>query len=229
MRQQSPLALPPPAGTAHWDREPLFSGRVIDALGSVNSAFVSLAVDLHAVRPGMPVLGLPAHVLAALARATPSGVGLSLPYALFDLRFRDERFWRFQAAAAHAVHDAQPGTAADSRLLRFMRGAVTLAWHLAQVDARVARLSLGLDGTTQEILAGLPVGSLDSVSRRAAPALAARFCSRERFWRLLSGALWLPPEPEGLERLKLLGLAMNGAEAARAQHLHRRLRRTTQA
>lgn len=229
MRHQSPLALPPPAGAAHWSEDLLFHGRFLDALSQLNTAFLSLLGELHATRPGMPALGLPGHLVAALARSQPGPAPLHLPYALFDLRFREERFWRLEAAAAQAVRDAESAAAADARLLRFVRAALPLAWHLAQVDPRVARLSLGLAEPTGETLAALPPGALEVLARRTAGWLSARFCTRERFWNLLAGALRFPPDGNHLERLKLLGLQLQGTESARQQQLHRRLRPSTHA
>jgi hypothetical protein len=93
----------------------------------------------------------------------------------------------------------------------------------------VARLALGVEPGTQEALESLPVGSLDAFARRLAPVVSARFCARERFWAQIAAALRTPAGSPGLDRLKLLGLQLQGAEAARAQQLHRRLRRSTQA
>ena len=229
MGYQAPLALPPPAGTAHWGEDTLFSSKLTAELGRLNSAFLALAGELHALRPGIPVLGLPAHILVQLGRTGGSTAATVLPYAIYDLKLRDERFWRIEAAAASAVNDSQPPVAVDRRVVLFTRQALTLAWHLAQVDPRVTRLSLGMDGGPQEILAGLPVGTLDAMALRVAPVVSARFCTRERFWSLLAGAVRFPPGDAELERLRLLGLQLQGAEAARAQLLHRRLRRSTQA
>jgi hypothetical protein len=229
MRHQSPLALPPPAGTAHWGEQVLFNDKIIGALSSVNGAFIAVVLDLHAARPGHPVLGLPADALAALGRGAMLARRLPLPYALFDLRFRDERFWRAESRAASAIQDGPAPPAADSRLLRFARSGLMLAWHLAQLDPRVARLALGVEPGTQEALESLPVGALDTFARRLAPIVSARFCTRERFWAQVAVALHVPVGSSGLDRLKLLGLQLQGAEAARAQQLHRRLRRSTQA
>lgn len=228
MREQHPLALPPPAGAAHWREEVLFSARVMDALCSVNGAFLGLAGELHAQRPGMPALGLPAHVLVAIARAD-SGRQCALPLALFDLRFRDERYWRKETLACRAVHDGQGAAVADARARSVTRAAVTLAWHLVQTEPRAARLALGMEPATQDVLGGVPLGSLDALARRMAPSLSARFCTRERFWSQVTAVLRFGPETGGLDRLRLLGLQLQGAEAARAQLLHRRLRRSTQA
>ena len=227
MHEQQPLALPPPAGTAHWGEQVLFSERVIAALGSVNGAFLALAAELHAQRPGMPALGLPAHVLTALARSGGGPRECPLSLALFDLRFRDDRHWRKEALACGAVQDGQ-GLTADPRTRRVARAAVTLAWHLAHTEPRGARLALGMDPATQEVFLGVPIGSLDALAGRVAPHLCARFCTRERFWSQVVAVLRFGPQAGRIDRLRLTGLQLQGAEAARAQLLHRRLRRSTQ-
>jgi hypothetical protein len=228
MRHQTPLALPPPAGTAHWGEQVLFGPKIVEALSSVNGAFIALAVELQAIKPGAPVLGLPGPVLASLQRCPEAAFRLPLPYALFDLRFRDERFWKSETRAARGIQDGGRTAVADNRLLRFARSGLMLAWHLAQLDYRVARLALGVEPGTQEALESLPVGALDSFARRLAPAVSARFASRQRFWSRLVAALRMPTETARLERLKLLGLQLQGAESARFQQLHRRVRRIAQ-
>jgi hypothetical protein len=228
MREQQPLALPPPAGAAHWGEQVLFNERVTAALGSVNGAFLSLAAELHAQRPGMPALGLPAHVVTALARALGGARDCGLSLALFDLRFRDERHWRKEALACRAVHDGQGGAETDAKLRRVTRSAVMLAWHLVQTEPRAARLALGMEPATQEVLSGIPIGSLDALGHRMAGSLCARFCTRERFWSQVIAVLRFGPQAGRLDRLRLFGLQLQGAEAARAQLLHRRLRRSTQ-
>lgn len=225
MHEQQPLALPPPAGAAHWGEEILFNARVTAALASINGAFLSLATEFHAQRPGMPALGLPAHVLADLARAAPCSRECELPLALYDLRFRDERFWRSEALACRGVHDGRETVAVDPRARRVARAAVTLAWHLVQSEPRTARLVLGMEPAAQEVLAGVPVGSLDALARRVAVALSARFCTRERFWSQVAAVLRFGPEAGRIDRLRLLGLQLQGAESARVQLLHRRMRR----
>lgn len=228
MHEQAPLALAPPAGAASWAEDTLLPVRLGEELARLNGAFAALAVDCHAQRPGMPAFGLAGHVMAGLARV-PVGASLpALPFALFDIRFRDERYWKAELAACGSVHDALPAIAAEPRVRRFARGAVTLAWHMAQVAPGAARLALGLDTATLDGLAGLPVGSLDTLARRVAPAVAARFSTRERFWSLIASAMRFPGDATRLERLRWLGLQLQGAESARLQQLHRRLRRPTQ-
>jgi hypothetical protein len=229
MREQQPLALPPPAGAAHWGTQVLVDERVMDALGSVNAAFLALASELHAQRPGMPALGLAGHVLAGLARSGVPGRQCRLPLALFDLRFRDEHHWRREALACRNVQDGQGAVGTDPRVRRVTRAAVMLGWHLVQAEPRAARLALGMEPATQEALGNVPIGCLDALARRMAGSLAARFCTRERFWFEVSAVLRAGPDAGRLDRLRLLGLQLQGAESARVQLLHRRLRRSTQA
>lgn len=229
MREQQPLALPPPAGAAHWGTQVLVDGRVMDALASVNGAFLSLAAELHAQRPGMPALGLPGHVLAGLARSGAPARECRLPLALFDLRFRDGQHWQKEALACRNVQDAPAAVVPDPRVRRVTRAAVMLAWHLVQAEPRAARLALGMEPATQDVMGNVPIGALDALARRMAGSLSARFCTRERFWSEVNGVLRFGPEDGRIDRLRLLGLQLQGAEAARVQLLHRRLRRSTQA
>ncbi len=228
--KEQPLPLPAPPGSTHWlQREPL-SERMLADIADVNAVFVALALELHVLRPGMPVLGLPAHLLPALARHGRAGIGgLRLPYVLFDLRFRDAAYWRAQVTGVVSVQDCEATRHTDIRLVRFARTALTLSWHFTQADPRAARLALGLETATESLLAGLSVGVLDSLARRLAPAVAARFCTRERFWSLLGDAARTGADPTCVERVRLLGLQLQGADAARAQQLYRRQRRSNQA
>lgn len=229
MREQVSLGLPPPAGSTHWLERTPFGERTLADIADVNGEFMRLALEFHALRPGMPVLGLPAHLVPRMVRRGWPGAGAPrLPFVLFDLRFRDAAFWREQVAGATAIREGDAARPADARLVRFARTALTLGWHLAQSDPQAARLALGLDSVTATLMADLSVGALDALSRRVAGALAARFCTRERFWWLLGDALGPAVDPACVERVRLLGLQLQGADAARVQQLYRRTRRSTQ-
>lgn len=230
MHLQTPLALAPPAGTAHWGRRILFDDRVLSAVTGLNLLFLRVVHDINAVRPGMPVLGLPSHLAMRLGCTAEVLEHMPrLPFALFDARFRDPAYWEAQARGASSVHDSGAIPPADPRLVDFARAGLTLAWHFSQVDARLARLAFGLDAGTDAVLASLPVGRLDGLARRVAPMLAARFCTRERFWLLFVAALRAPGDEPLAERVRLLGLQLQGSDAARTRRLHRRLRASAQA
>lgn len=229
MRGQAPLALPPPAGVAHWGEDTPFGIKVMAAIGSANQAFLMLAAALNGSRPEQPVLGLSGRLVSDICRVAAGPAALALPFSLYDLRFRDERFWRQQISASRSVNDSTPTAGTDIRVSRFARTAVTLAWHFSQSEPRAARLSLGIEAPIQEMLGTLPIGALDTLASRVAGAVAARFCTRERFWSLVTAALRFGPDPSGTERLTLLGLQLLGADSARVQQIHRRQRRIAHA
>ena len=228
MLEQASLALLPRAGT-QWLEQALPDERTVMALAGLNRDFLGLVGNQAAASPGQPALGLPAQLAGGAARAAAlNGVKLRLPFALFDLRFRDGRYWSAQASAAAAVRDGPAAATLDPRVLQFTREVLIFAWHTVQRDAAAARLTLGLDDGTESVLSDLPVGALEGVARRSAPVLAARFCSRERFWELLLGD-GQSATPQRLTRMRLLGQQLQGMEAARARLLHRRARRSIQA
>lgn len=230
MPEQFSLALPPQGGGS-WLEHALPDERTVTALVGLNRDFLALLGELGAARPGMPALGLPGHLAAGAARAaTAVGPRLRLPFALFDLRFRDGHYWQSQAAAAAAVRDGAGAAAGEPRTLHFTRAALTFAWHIMQRDGAAARLALGLDGGTEGVIAELPVGALDGLARRTAPVLAARFCTRERFWELLlDDTAGQAATLQRLARMRLLGQQLQGMEAARLRQLHRRARCSIQA
>lgn len=230
MPDQMSLALPP-SGSAQWVEQALPDARTVDALAGLNRDFLELAARLVAARPDAPPLGLPRRIAGGLARAQATlGAALRLPFALFDLRFRDGRYWQSQAAAAVAVRDGGAGAATAPGVQPFTRNALTFAWHLVQRDAAAAGLALGLESGTARAIGELPVGALEGLARRTAPVLAARFCKRELFWELLlEEPAGRAPGAQRLARLRLLGQQLQGMEAARARQLHRRARRSAQA
>lgn len=226
MAQQQPLALMPPAGTADWSEQALINARTVTTIASVNEAFLALLMQLASEHPGQPVLGVQPAVLRAIAS---SGAHrclelTRLPYALFDLRFLDERYWAAQAAGTAAVHDAEAAGHASDEVVTFVQTAVTAAWHLAQLSEGGARLALGMAAGTQGVLAMLPMSALSWLPRRLAPVLAARFCARGAFWSLFAECVVRPTEGR-VVALRQLGLQLTGMEGARAQSLHRRARR----
>jgi hypothetical protein len=73
-------------------------------------------------------------------------------------------------------------------------------------------------------VATLPVGLVERLARRVAPALTARFGSRARFWLQFEGCA-VHPDDRSVDTLQQLGLQIQGAESARLQALQRRPRR----
>jgi hypothetical protein len=226
MNRQQPLALAPPAGDADWAERSLLDGATRRALGSINLAFLDLAVELAEEGRIRQIAGLPPRAIDALIDpdAVPRLAEL-LPYALFDLRFADGNFWAAEAAAAGGVQDAGVPAGVDERVVAFARAAVMVVWHLAQTRTAAARLVFGAAPATIAAVAAMPVAAVERLARRVAPALSARFGSRARFWLQFEGCA-ARPDDRSVDQLRRLGLQIQGADSARGQSLQRRHRRS---
>jgi hypothetical protein len=225
MNRQQPLALAPPAGNADWTERSLLDASTRRALGSINLAFLNLAMELEEEGRLKLISGLPSRAIDSLIDPD-AGRKLcdSLPYALFDLRFSDGNFWSSEISAAGSVQDAEPDPAADDRLVSFARAAIMLVWHLAQTRTSGARLIFGASPATIAAVAAMPIAAVERLAYRVAPALTARFGSRARFWLQFEGCA-VQPDDQAVNLLRQLGLQIQGAESARGQALQRRHRR----
>jgi hypothetical protein len=226
MNRQQPLALAPPAGDADWAERSLFDAATRRALGSINLAFLELAVELAEEGRIKQIAGLPPRAIDALIDPD-AGPRLAerLPYALFDLRFADGNFWAAEVAAAGGVQDAAGPAAVDERVIAFARAAVMVVWHLAQTRTAGARLVFGASPATIAAVAAMPVAAVERLARRVAPALSARFGTRTRFWLQFEGCA-AQPDDRSVDQLRRLGLQIQGADSARGQALQRRHRRS---
>lgn len=222
MTTQGMMALMPPAGAATWTASDLPGTRVLTALRAANLAFLDLLDGAAPVAAGGSG-GLPLFSLEPLAAEPAARRALveALPFALFDLRFRDDPFWRAAAAGAAAVHDATAGRRVEPVVLSFARIAVMFSWHTVEVCAPSACLVLGASEGVLRLLGDLPLASLEPLSSRVAPVLGARFAQRAIFWERVAQCL-RDPHPRQLERLRLLGLQLQGSESARRLQLQRR-------
>ena len=225
MNRQQPLALDPPAGDADWAERSLLDGATRRALGSLNLAFLELAMELAEEGRLRLISGLPPRAIDSLIDPD-AGRRLCerLPFALFDVRFCDGGFWASEIAAAGSVQDADPAPMADERIVSFVRSAIMLVWHLAQTRTSGARLVFGVSPATIAALAMMPIAVADRLACRVAPALTARFGSRARFWLQFEGCA-AQPDDRSVKLLRQLGLQIQGAESARGQSLQRRHRR----
>lgn len=226
MNRQQPLALAPPAGDADWAEQTLLDAATRRALGSINLAFLDLAVELAEEGRIKQIAGLPPRAIDALIDPD-AGPRLAerLPYALFDLRFADGNFWAAEVAAAGGVQDTGGPAAVDERVVAFARAAVMVVWHLAQTRNAGARLVFGAAPATIAAVAAMPVAAVERLARRVAPALSARFGTRTRFWLQFEGCAARPDE-RSVDQLRRLGLQIQGADSARGQALQRRHRRS---
>lgn len=208
-----------PTEIAKRNEQSLLDGATWRALSAINLAFLDLATELAEVGRLRQIAGLPSRAVNALIDpAAAPRLCHRLPYSLFDLRFADGKFWTAAATAAGDASNDGHHAAMDDRVVAFTRAAVMLVWHLAQTRPAAARLVFGASPATMAAIVGTPVSAIERLARRIAPALAARFGTRTRFWLQFEGCA-SRPDDRTVSLLRQLGLQIHGAESARVQAL----------
>jgi hypothetical protein len=131
------------------------------------------------------------------------------PYALFDLRFSDEAYWRGRLAEDPLCRVADE-RGIDFATLDFARLALFYAWHLASTTALAAHLMLGMHNDTAGAFRHISVDSLPALADTEAMHLTARWSDRQAYWSALLGAA-ASADLKALRRVQLSGLQLAAA------------------
>ena len=130
------------------------------------------------------------------------------PYALFDLRFGDDVYWRerLQTMGNWRIADEPK----DPDTVDFVQLALFYTWHVASSTGLAAHLLLGMHGNTVEAFRGIAVDALPSLALAEAPNLTARWSGCSSYWTALISAA-ARPDPAALRRVQLSGLQLAAA------------------
>jgi hypothetical protein len=177
------------------------SAEHLNSVRGLNRRFLDLA-GKGLFLPGLEVKLAP---LSAAQRAAAA----NCPYALFDLRFADDAYWRarLQMAPSWRIAD-EPKTDPDT--VDFVRLALFYTWHVASSAALTAHLLLGMQSHTAEAFRGVAVDALPDLALAEAANLTARWSSCNAYWSALIGAA-ARPDPAALRRVQLSGLQLAAA------------------
>jgi hypothetical protein len=197
-----------PVGT--WQRAAHVPAEIQGSVRDLNHRFLDLVVG----RPGgwsMPGQGLSAAVSARIAplSAAQKSAAANCPYALFDLRFHDDGYWRSRLRAA-PLRGVAEGTAVDGKTLEFARLALFFAWHVASTTKLAAQLLLGMHEVTAAAFREATIDCLPSLAETEAGNLTARWNDCTAYWSALCGAA-SRQNPAGLRRIQLYGLQLAAA------------------
>jgi hypothetical protein len=193
-----------------WLRGAQVSAEIQASVRDLNHRFL----DLVAGRPGswsMPGRGLSAAVAARIAplSAAQKSAAANCPYALFDLRFHDDGYWRTRLRAA-ALGGVAEGAAVDGKTLEFARLALFFAWHVASTTRLAAQLLLGMHEVTAAAFREATIDCLPFLAETEAAQLTARWNDCTAYWSALTGAA-SRQNPASLRRIQLYGLQLAAA------------------
>jgi hypothetical protein len=197
-----------PVGT--WLPEAHVSAEMQGSVRELNHRFLDLVVG----QPGgwnVPGRGLSAALSARIAplSAAQKSAAANCPYALFDLRFHDDGYWRTRLRAADQGAVAE-GMAVDGKTLEFVRLALFFAWHVASTTKLAAQLLLGMHEVTAAAFREATIDCLPSLAETEAGQLTARWNNCTAYWNALTGAA-SRPNPAKLRRIQLYGLQLAAA------------------
>jgi hypothetical protein len=198
------------AHVGSWVREAQVPGAMLESVRELNHRFL----DLVALGPSgwsSSGRGLSVEVSAQVAplSAAQKAAAASCPYALFDLRFHDDRHWqtRLRSIGHCSVAEAAP---VDTNTLDFVRLAVFFAWHVASTTKLAAQLLLGMNEVTVIAFRGATIDCLPSLAATEATNLTARWNHCTAYWSALAGAA-SRPNAAHLRRVQLYGLQLAAA------------------
>jgi hypothetical protein len=183
----------------NWTQQSHVSVEHLTSMRGLNGRFLDLAGKLS------PQL---ARQLAGLSAAQRISAA-NCPYALFDLRFADDVYWRgrLQAIGSWRIADAPK---ADAEIVDFVRLALFYTWHVASSAGLAAHLLLGMHDNTVEGFRGISVDALPALALAEAANLTARWSGCSSYWTALISAA-ARPDPAALRRVQLSGLQLAAA------------------
>ena len=185
----------------NWTQQSHVSVEHLTSMRGLNSRFLDLAGNgLLSPELARQVAGLsPAQRVSAA----------NCPYALFDLRFADDVYWRgrLQASGTWRVAD---DLQVNAEIVDFVRLALFYTWHLASSAGLAAHLLLGMHGNTTEAFRGISVDALPALALAEAANLSARWSGCSSYWTALISAA-ARPDPAALRRVQLSGLQLAAA------------------
>ena len=189
------------AFTGNWTPQSHVSAEHLTSVRGLNGRFL----DLGGHRLLSPGLAQQVASLLPVQRAAAA----NCPYALFDLRFGDDVYWRgrLQAVGAWRIAD-EPKVDADT--IDFVRLALFYTWHVASSAGLAAHLLLGMHGNTAEAFRGISVDALPALALAEATNLTARWGGCGAYWTALISAA-ARPDPAALRRVQLSGLQLAAA------------------
>jgi hypothetical protein len=185
----------------NWTQQSHVSIEHLTSMRGLNSRFLDLAGN-GLLSPGL------ARQIAGLSPAQRAAAA-NCPYALFDLRFADDVYWRgrLQAIGNWRIAD---DVEADAEIVDFVRLALFYTWHVASSAGLAAHLLLGMHGNTVEAFRSIAVDALPVLALAEAANLTARWSGCRAYWSALISAA-ARPDPVALRRVQLSGLQLAAA------------------
>jgi hypothetical protein len=191
-----------------WAQESHLSTERLGSLRDLNHRFLDLTAARASEWVTRGAAGLASSLSTQLAPLSVAqrAAAACCPYALFDLRFQDDGYWRLrlQNSASWRVADE---SVADDATVGFVRLALFYAWHVASSAGLAGQLLLDMNGSTAAEFRRITVDRLPALALTEAANLTARWSDCTAYWTALTGAA-SRTDPKALRRVQLYGLQL---------------------
>jgi hypothetical protein len=109
------------------------------------------------------------------------------PFLLIDMRFENENWWREVGDGANSpdAKNSDPSVFPAETARELSAETLTLAWHTARLDQRIASQALGLAPGVVGIIASLGPREVQRIAARHSHQLRPRWESNPPFWEQL--------------------------------------------
>jgi hypothetical protein len=185
----------------NWTQQSHVSIEHLTSMRGLNTRFLDLAGN-GLLSPEL------ARLIAGLSPAQRVSAA-NCPYALFDLRFEDDVYWRGRLEGVGTWKIADDFKV-DAEIVDFVRLALFYTWHVASSAGLAAHLLLGMHGNTAEAFRSISVDALPALALAEAANLTARWSGCSSYWTALISAA-ARPDPAALRRVQLSGLQLAAA------------------
>ena len=194
-----------------WAQESHLSAEMLGSLRDLNHRFLDLTAARMALwaDPGGTAASLHLARQVAPLSVAQRAAAAACPYALFDMRFQDDGYWRSRLQSAGAWRVAEESTA-DDDTVTFVRLALFYAWHVATTAGVAAQVLLGMNGNTATAFRRITVNQLPALVVTESAHLSARWSDCAAYWSALTAAA-SRADPAALRRVQLYGLQLAAA------------------
>lgn len=199
------------ANVKRWERESDVSTAMLESVHELNHRFLDLLGESPREWNSAGFAGLPAEVRLWIVPLTAAQkkAAANCPYALFDLHFHDDAYWRARLHTDFPCHVADAVSPNDT-MLGFVRLAVFYAWHVASANKLAARLLLGMNDMTAAAFRAVTIDCLPGLAAAVGVELTARWSNRPAYWSALTRAA-ARSNSTVLRRVQLQGLQLTAA------------------
>jgi hypothetical protein len=177
------------AQVKRWARESHVSAAMLQSVRGLNHRFLDLIGESPRAWNSSGFARLPPELQLGIVPLTTAQkkAAANCPYALFDLHFHDDSYWRTR------LYSDPPGNVADAaplddNMLDFARLALFFAWHVASTNKLASRLLLGMSDTTAAAFRVVPIDCLPGLAAMEVANVTARWINCPSYWSALTRA-----------------------------------------